>query len=72
MCYSEVVNQNNTPKIYVEQGFVLLHKMYDIPFSITQVCMHMFYSHLVLKVWVGPSSQEKLNHLLMAFEAGSF
>ena len=46
--------------------------MYDIPLSITQVCMHMFYFHLVLKVWVGPSSQEKLSHLLMAFEAGSF
>ena len=28
--------------------------------------------HLVLKVWVGPNSQEKLNHLLMAIEASSF
>ena len=32
----------------------------------------MSYLYLVLKIWVGPSSQEKLNHLLMAIEASSF
>ena len=47
-------------------------RVYNISLSITQVCMHMSCSHLVLKVWIGPSSQEKLNHLLMAVEASSF
>ena len=46
--------------------------MYNIFLSLVLVCMYMSSSHLVLKVWVGSSSQEKLNHLLMAVEASFF
>ena len=67
-----MVNQYNMHKISNRGLYGFTGRMYDISLSISQVCMHLSCSHLVLNVWVSPSFQEKLNHLQMAIEASLF